>query len=215
MSYNTVIWDFDGTLAFTAADVWGSLCYAAKALGSVFPPQLTTDGAALSLPIKELAAMACPSLEGQMEAFSQLTDHHYRQLSRHPNTKFYPGILPLLTTLKAAGIPCHVVTNKEAEGLARLLDIKGWRHWFGHCYSPDSFPEGRLKKPDLLARLLKQLPQNTAAVYIGDSASDVAAARQCGLPCIGVTYGDGDRQALLAQQPDFIASSGWEIGRYL
>ena len=43
MKYDIVLWDFDGTLANTGQDVWGSLEYAARVLGGEIRKQFRAE----------------------------------------------------------------------------------------------------------------------------------------------------------------------------
>lgn len=216
MRYDAVLFDFDGTIACTAPDVWGSVTYAAAQLGGEIPLNVRENPANLMLPMETIFAEIQPKISMQKyDEFCALVTHHYRQISQHPKTSLYPGIMPLLEQLQQEKIPCYIVTMKEKEALERVLALKGWRSYFAKCYSPDSFAGQTKQKAELIAYLLQQLPADTKAVYIGDSYTDVQAARCCGIPCIGVCYGDGDVAKLLDEQPDYIAQTADQIIRFL
>ena len=52
-------------------------------------------------------------------------------------------------------------------------------------------------------------------VCVGDTWTDITAARSCGLPVIAVLYGDGNTKALLAEHPDCTADTGWKLREIL
>ena len=52
-------------------------------------------------------------------------------------------------------------------------------------------------------------------VYIGDTWSDVDAACENGIDCIGVTYGDGDTKQLCARKPKYCAQDVSEIEKII
>ena len=78
------------------------------------------------------------------------------------------------------------------------------------CYSLDSVA-GADTKQAVYGYLIKHELKNRRPVCIGDTWSDIAAARMCGFPAIAVLYGDGDRRLLLREKPDYTASDGWEL----
>jgi len=103
-------------------------------------------------------------------------------------TRPYPGAAETLHRLRAAGLRIALCTNKPrapAEALLRALGAEGW---FDAVIAGEG---GRLKphpQPvhDALAALGVAAP---AAVYVGDSAIDLMAARQAGVAVVLVTYG--------------------------
>jgi phosphoglycolate phosphatase len=89
----------------------------------------------------------------------------------------FPGVVDALTAL--SDHPCAVVTNKP-EGLARLLlDQLDLSRFFGAVVGGDTLP---VCKPDAapLLHALAGLGAAGAAVMIGDSAVDAAAAAAAG-----------------------------------
>ena len=53
------------------------------------------------------------------------------------------------------------------------------------------------------------------AVYVGDAASDLQAARAAGVAAVGVTWGAFDYDGLAAERPDAIATSPAELAGIL
>jgi len=216
MKYSTVLWDFDGTLAYTGQDVWESLEYGARNLGGRINRTFREDDSNLGRTMDEifLAVEPYPGKEWQ-ERFEELVRIHYRTISEYAGTVLYPGIPGLLEDLEREGVRNYIVTLKPKEALERILDRKGWKHYFTGWLSPDSFPGRIYTKGQLLAYYLKKTVDMEQIVYVGDTYSDVTACRQNGLACIGVTYGDGNTRALLEAGPDRIAESVRALGKLL
>jgi phosphoglycolate phosphatase len=202
MKYEAVIFDFDGTLADTAPDVWLSLRYAAREAGGRIPEPFASVSANLSLPLERIFAAVEPFPGPErLEGFAKDVERHYRALSGHELTGLYPGVPELLDRIKAEGVPAFIVTMKPQEALSRILKLKSWGGWFEACLSPDSFPGARRDKASLLSFLMKTRLPGRRAVYVGDSWTDAAAARDCGIDFIGAAYGDGDPERLAAERP--------------
>lgn len=216
-AYNAVVFDFDGTLAFTREDVWDSVEYAAKAVGGALPAAFRADPRNLALPAHEIfhAVKGWSASDERFDAFTLALRKHYRELNDFSRTVLYPGIEALLQRLLGAGIPAYIVTAKPQEPLHKILRVKGWARLFRACFSPDSFGGNDRSKTELLRSMLDSHLSGLAAVYIGDSPGDVIAARSNGIPVIGVLYGDGDVERLRSESPDFVASTADEIAKLL
>lgn len=208
-----VFWDFDGTIADTCKDVWASLQYAAGGMGSSFSEDFMSEDCNLSLPMCEILAHAVPPLGPDLlGAFDECVSVHYRTLSNHELTEFYPGVEDVLQGLGECGIPRWIVTNKPQVALARLLRKKGWSHYFDGCVSPDSLGPEEASKTQMLRAALERVGADPArCCMIGDSWGDVFAAREAGVLSVAVTYGDGDVEKLLVQKPDVVVTDSVEL----
>lgn len=222
MTLRLVLWDFDGTLADTGADVWASLAYAAGRCGGKLPEGFVCDDANLGMPMAEIFRRVEPFPgPGAFDRFDEDVRVHYRMINDYPRTRLYPGVLGLLGRLRRERIRSAIVTNKPRQALERLLEAKGWSSLFDGWITPD-WPVSRLDglayggcaggsgtgtdgmdKTAMIARMIARFAATPAeCVYVGDTWSDVDAAHANGVSCIAVTYGDGDTEALLARSPE-------------
>lgn len=214
MNYNAAIFDFDGTLANTAADVWCSVEYAAEQLGRTIDPHYMENPSHLGADLEELFQALKPSLPSEMqEVFQTEIRRHYRERNTFASTVLYPGITPLLARMKREGIPRFIVSAKPLAALERILFHKGWDSFFSGWYSQE--PEGgvRFSKSQLIRSLLNGPLTGRCSLYIGDTWTDVTAARESGIPCVGALYGDGDAELLLAARPEHLVREASELER--
>lgn len=205
MKYNAVIFDFDGTIAYTSKDVWGSIEYAAGRIGSIIPDAVKNEDSNLGLSTLELFKMLepLPPME-RFDEFDRYISEHYRTITMYPGTFIYPGMEDLIKLLIEKKIPRYIVTMKPKIPLERILQIKKWDFMFDGWYTPD-YIEGKIySKEELLKTLISTKLKGYNCVYIGDSYSDVIATKSNNLDCIGVTYGDGDKQMLIDQKPTYV-----------
>ena len=73
----------------------------------------------------------------------------------------------------------------------------GWLELFDGYYSFDMYPGEKLKKAELLKRVMAVRGIDPAdAVMVGDTQGDVDAGRGAGIHTIGVTWGYGSRAEL-------------------
>lgn len=209
--FDAILFDFDGTLANTRDDVWDALQVAATRVGGSLPNGVLANPVNLALPMAELFSKIVPSLPiSLLPAFEAETTRYYREESVLPKTRFYPGMQGLLGHINAAQLPCYIVSVKEDGALRRVLALKDWNGYFNGHYSPDSLGGGTLTKTQLLQHLLQALHAEKP-VYIGDSYTDILAARANNIASIGVTYGDGNTQELLCAKPDYVAHDVTEL----
>lgn len=215
--WEAVLWDFDGTLADTARDVWDSLDYAARCLGARLSDDLERSGENLSLPMGELFSRLVPPVDRERLAdFDADVALHYRALSAHEHTELFPGVRELVSDLRGRGVPCRIVTNKPRAALERLLALKGWEGLFDGWVCPDSDGSGTLTKAQMIGLALgEEGVAAERAVMVGDSAGDVEGAREAGAASAAVTYGDGNVERLLGARPDHVARDAGELREIL
>jgi phosphoglycolate phosphatase len=106
-------------------------------------------------------------------------------------TRPYPGVLPVLDQLAAAGTALAVCTNKPAQATRAVLEGLGLARYFPVVLGGDSVaalkPDPRL----LLAALDRLGAAPAAAAMVGDHRNDVLAAERAGVAAIFARYGYG------------------------
>ncbi len=130
-------------------------------------------------------------------------------------SRLYPGVREGLDFLRSAGYPLGCVTNKAARFTEPLLNQLGIAEYFGIVISGDTLPRC---KPDPLpllhaAQHFGVAPQES--LMIGDSISDVQAARAAGFAIICVSYGYNHGQDIRTAQPDAVIDSFTELPNLL
>jgi phosphoglycolate phosphatase len=123
----------------------------------------------------------------------------------------YPGIREGLDYLKAAGYKLGCVTNKAAQFTVPLLTDLGVAGDFSIIVSGDTLPQ---KKPDpapLLhaAKFFGVAPAQ--ALMVGDSVSDVKAARAAGFQIVCMSYGYNHGEDIRKSHPDAVLDALTEI----
>ncbi len=215
LKYNAAIFDFDGTLADTAADVWKSVEYAAEKLGGHMDRDFMKDESKLGLPLPEIFRAVIPAMPEQL--FKQFRDEirkHYRMENAYTQTRLYPGMEALLLRLGREKIPCYIVSAKPLMALERILVLKHWDGYFKAWYSQDMDNGNLVAKGELLRRLLSSELTGLHPVYIGDTYTDAIAAREVGLDIIAAAYGDGNVERLLSENPTYVVYSATELEAY-
>lgn len=123
----------------------------------------------------------------------------------------YPGVIEGIAFMKGAGYQLGCVTNKAARFTEPLLRDLGIRENFGLVVSGDTLPK---KKPDpmpLLHAAQHFGVEPADALMIGDSVSDVKAARAAGFGIICMSYGYNHGQDIREAHPDAVIDSMVEL----
>ena len=212
MSYQTYIFDLDGTLLDTLGDLAASVNYAMRTHGM---PEHSVDEVCrfVGNGVRRLMERAVPggAAHPAFEAAFATFRRHYMEHSLD-TTRPYEGIPEMLQELKRRGKHTAVVSNKFDAATKELC----------HHFFPDTIDvavgeheaEGIRKKPapDTVLQALSQLGVGQeGAVYVGDSDVDIQTARNSGLPCISVLWGFRDREFLLAQGAETFVSQPSEL----
>ena len=191
MPAQAVLFDLDGTLLDTLADIAGA-ANAALALESMptHPSasyrQFIGDGVAM------LFRRALPSDQDHDNARIERCVHHFHATyatTWNVSSKLYPGIAELLDVLTARNLPLAILSNKPDEftQLCTRHFLSAWT-WQAVVGQRDEVP----RKPDPTAAL--QIARDLAIdpaqiVYVGDSSVDMRTAKAAGMPAIGVSWG--------------------------
>jgi phosphoglycolate phosphatase len=123
----------------------------------------------------------------------------------------YPGVEDGLRWLKANGYTLGCVTNKAAQFTEPLLRDLGIRDYFGLVVSGDTLPK---KKPDPLPLLhaAEHFGVSPAeSLMVGDSVSDVKAARAAGFSIVCMSYGYNHGEDIREANPDAVIDALVEL----
>lgn len=206
--HKLVIFDLDGTLLNTIADLGDATNHAMAALG--YPqhsplsyPTMVGNGVARLIERAFPDSARTPEIrERALEIFRAYYDEHLAD-----NTVPYPGIPELLDELTARGIAVAVASNKYEAAVRRLIgrffpNIE----WAAVCGNIEGVPV----KPDpsIVFRVLAEHPTPKAeTLYVGDSGVDIETARRACVDSVGVTWGFRSAAELRAHYATHIITS--------
>jgi phosphoglycolate phosphatase len=126
-------------------------------------------------------------------------------------SSLYPGVSEGLSYLKQAGFRLGCVTNKAEQFTVPLLKDLGIHDIFEVVVSGDTLPK---KKPDPMpllhaAEVMGVTPEQS--MMLGDSMSDVKAARAAGFQIICMSYGYNHGEDIRDYNPDAVIDSMAEL----
>jgi len=123
----------------------------------------------------------------------------------------YPGVREGLDRLKAAQYPLGCVTNKAARFTEPLLRDLGVFDYFSIVISGDTLTEKKPHPAPLLHAANHFGCDPATALMIGDSVSDVAAARAAGFQIVCMSYGYNHGVDIRESAPDAVIDTLTEI----
>ncbi len=200
MKRTTCLFDLDGTLVDSVADLAGSVNLLRGELALPPLPVSTVrgyvgDGATM---LVRRALGDALFGDAQLQRFLALYGEHL--LDR---TAPYPGIVEFLERHQAR--PMAVVTNKPLALTLELLDGLQLRRFFPVILGGDSFPEKKPHPKPVLEALRMLGADPAGAVMIGDHHTDLRAGRAAGIAtCFcswGVGHDGGDPHDFRADSP--------------
>ena len=185
-----VIFDLDGTLLDTLADLAGAMNTVLEGHGFPTHPteaykQFVGEG------VRVLVTRALPTgqrEEAMIEKSLGLMKEEYGK-TWHVSTKPYQGIPELLSVLSEMQLQCSVLTNKPHSFAIEMVK----RYFPDHPFaSVHGAREGEPRKPDPAAALqiADELSVKPAEMcFLGDTWTDMKTAGDAGMLPIGVLWG--------------------------
>lgn len=206
-----VLFDLDGTLVNSLADLADSTNFALKKSG--FSPHETEEYKYLvGDGIPKLIERALPEGERTEENKNKCLELFMARYREHyfDKTDAYEGIKELLCELKKHGLKIAIISNKAQEMAQKVTDKV-----FGNIFDTVAGKrEGYKTKPNpaLTLEVIKELGVTPeTCVLVGDSGMDMAAAVNAKTAGIGVLWGFRTKEELLRNGAKYIASTPAQI----
>ncbi|MDD4147704.1 MAG: HAD family hydrolase [Candidatus Cloacimonetes bacterium] len=218
-----VIFDLDGTLLDTLADIAGSIN---KGLAEMGYPQHELEAFKdfVGHGQSELVRNALPATKRSSKDLKTLSAKFwdYYDIQWYLSTKTYPGVLYMIQLAVARKIKLAILSNK-----AHYFTKKMIRHFFRgamirHTKNPFGVYSGeqpdKPKKPDPtlaleLAQRLKVEPDMVALVR--DMPVDIQTAKNAGMLAVGAAWGFAGRKRLEEAGADMIFDTPIELAVFL
>ena len=192
MSAITVVFDLDGTLVDSAADLAASInrTLATQKLAPLPPAKLRHfvghgGRAMIEAALAHHKAQRSPAdVDDLFDLFLEDYDANLAVQS-----KPFPGAVALLDRLRVAGHRLAICTNKREKMARKLLAELNVADRFHAITGRDTLP---VHKPDpghLIGTIILADGDLGRAVMIGDTVTDISTAHAAGLPSVGVAFG--------------------------
>jgi len=187
-----IVFDLDGTLVDSSVDLANAVNALLRELGAApiavdEVVAMVGDGAAVLVRRALTAAGLDPETPGALDRFLAHYDPHLLD-----NTRPYPGMTETLDELSQRAT-LAVLTNKPAKATERVLSGLDMRRYFREVIGGDT-SWGRKPAPAGLLHICEAGGARPAdTLLVGDSAVDLATARNAGTRICLARYGFGFR----------------------
>lgn len=209
-----VIFDLDGTLLNTIADLGDAANYALERAGlpthsQQTYPRMVGNGVRKLIERVLPESMRTPDIvDARLKDFMEYYEEHMTD-----KTRPYPGIPELLADLTQRGVKVAVASNKYKAAVEKLIN-----HYFPNIpwAAIEGQQDGIPRKPDpsIVFEILTECPTPKAKVlYVGDSGVDMETARRACVESCGVTWGFRPLGELLDHHADHIADTTSQLLR--
>lgn len=213
-TYQLAIFDLDGTLVNSIADLGGTANRLLEQRGLPTHP-LDAYYRFVGNGVHKLCERCLPAdtPADEVERFFAAFNEDY---SRHclDKTAPYAGIPEVLEQLRSAGVHIAVASNKTQPFVEKIV-----KHYFGEngfdqiLGSSDSRP--KKPSPEIISVILENAGMTPEqAVMIGDSNVDIRTAKNAGVHSIGCTWGFRGRDELAEAGADDLAEKPEDLLKF-
>lgn len=205
-----IIFDLDGTLLDTIADLGGGVNHTLEAHG--FPTHTLPEYKMMvGHGMRNLVTAAMPESERNEAFIDTFLKEFLGYYLEHIDiaTRPYPGIVELVDQLDAEGFKLAVASNKIQPGTERLIGkFFPGIPFVAVCGNSPLYP---LKPDAALVRYImdKAGVNEKDTIIVGDSGTDIKTARNAGAHVIAVSWGFRPVEALA--DADIIANTAGEV----
>jgi len=204
-----VVFDLDGTLIDSRADLAKAVNHALKSAGQ--PEQAESDivphiGNGMRVLLSEcFGPVSDETLEAGIASFSGFYEEHCLD-----NTRLYDGVKEALGEMSRSA-RLAVVTNKPVRFTEKILKGLGIRENLSSVVGGDSLSERKPHPAPVLKALDEMGASPMVSLMVGDGVQDVMAGQAAGLQTCVVRYGYGFSSDLLDLRPDYAVNAFSDI----
>ncbi|MBQ7430047.1 MAG: HAD hydrolase-like protein [Butyrivibrio sp.] len=214
-----VLFDLDGTLTESGPGIMNAAKIALNHFG-IEENKVENLHKFVGPPLTESFGQRYGMNEADTQEAIAVFRKYYNITGIYENSVF-EGIQEMLQQLKRNGLLLSIASSKPRPMIDIVVDHFDIRKYFDVIVGCELDGTRSQKKEvvDEVIRLFGELSGDDAvlehSIMVGDRMYDVNGARECGLECIGVTYGYGTRQELQEAGAAYIVDSVNELGEKL
>jgi phosphoglycolate phosphatase len=201
-----IIFDYDGVLADTLDDL---IKFGQEACNQLGVKHFVTKADLNNLEIMSFTSFgqACEVPDQLVGEFVKICLHHFAEKKSPP--AIFPGLGDVVRYLASRHM-IAVVTTNSAQNVNAFLTLHGLDESIRAVYGVDS-PGTKAQKISMARdRLLNNNRQNPVFM-VGDSVSDVRAAKEASVTSVAVTWGHQNLETLLRGNPDYVVRTPQQL----
>ncbi|WP_417668089.1 phosphoglycolate phosphatase [Roseibium sp.] len=189
---SVLVFDLDGTLVSSMGDLTATLNAVLVQAGhqAIAPESVRSmvgHGAKVLLQRGLEANGVAWSEETIAPLYAEFLTYYENHIADH--TRPFPGVIEALERFRADGWRLAVCTNKIERLTMPLLDALDMTRHFDAIVGGDTFARPKPDAMPVLGAIEKASGQKQGSIMIGDSVTDIDAARAAGIPVVAVDFG--------------------------
>jgi 2-phosphoglycolate phosphatase len=196
------IFDMDGTIIDTARDIVRTTNLTLVEFGlEELPDDLITSfigGGIPRLVERALGDRADELMDRMVPRFTERYEAEPAAVSRP-----YPGVMEVMHSIKQAGGQVAICTQKAERIARKITDTLDMSQYVDSMIGPESVTH-RKPHPEPVLKVLSELSvPASAAIFVGDTAADIASGNAAGVMTCAVSYGYGSIESMRPESPTF------------
>lgn len=206
LKYTTLLFDLDGTLTDSEEGIVKCVQHSLRPFGiEEHDPSVLRSF--IGPPLKASYKQIYGFTEEQIATAIDIFHERFDAVGKFENRP-YEGISQLLKRLKDAGFRLILATSKPEHFARQIMAHFALEGYFDIICGADEV-HNRFEKRDVIQEILRIQPHlnRDNTIMIGDRKYDVEGSAHCGLDCIGVAYGFGGRDELMAAGAKYIVDT--------
>lgn len=207
--FKGIIFDIDGTLTSTNDLIFASFNFITKKyLGKTFSDEeiLKWFGPTEDVILKEFCG----------DDYEKAREEYYKYYSdNHFMADIYPGIKEILDELKANEVLLSIYTGKGKEAATITLKKLNIYKYFDLIITGDEVKEHKPSPEGIEIFLDKFNLKKDEVIMIGDSPSDINAARSAGVKVASVLWDSLSKNKVLKMDSDYVFHTVEELNNFL
>lgn len=209
----TVLFDLDGTLVDSGPGITRCAQYALDYFG-IHEPEAEKLSFFVGPPLVNTFMGHYGFTEEQAKQAVDKYRERYHKIGIF-ECELYPEVPEVLASLKEKGYTVALASSKPETSCKKILEHFSILSYFDEVTGAE-MNGPRNEKVDVLIEALRRMERKPEeCVLIGDTRFDAIGAAKINMACLGVSYGYGTKEELMAEGAVSVVSSMKEVERYL
>ncbi|MHA7773325.1 phosphoglycolate phosphatase [Roseibium sp. M-1] len=189
---SVLVFDLDGTLVSSMEDLVATLNVVMTTAGhNAIPADDVANMVGLGAKVLIRRGLEFNGVEATdaivAPLFAHFLEHYAANIAVH--TRPFEGVVPALEAFRKDGWKLAVCTNKAERLTLPLLEELDLSRYFDAVVGGDTFPVAKPHAEPIHGAIERAGGQVEGSIMIGDSVTDIDAARNAGIPVIAVDFG--------------------------
>ncbi len=209
--YKSILFDVDGTLINSEKGLLGAYKCALKNIGMPIPEDRVLRrclGPSPRQSLKEVLGVPDDKME-----LAYILNRGYFLTQGYKDFEIIKGMDALVKDLHAAGYKLFTASTKVEWVCELCMQRMGLFDYFTKVCGASNDNETRVKKEDVINYAISCGAED--AIIVGDRMFDINGGKACGIDSIGITFGFGEAEEIMAHKPTYVCNSVEDIRKIL